>query len=409
MKVFETNNNKRGLRHYLTIFCVVGIAVLLIIEFRSSFRVVVCNTQDYQLSQTKQYPMKKDDIAPTTTGVPTKSSTNNDFITTQPIDLITTPTVNPCFNKTKNESCRKENLTHSINATRQYEIFIQQQLRQQTLRNFCRHNRELAFQNGSLKYNLLYSDKESVVYCSVPKVACTNWKRVLRVFEGKLKYPLEIKQKHKVHLLNYPTLKKLSPKDQLWRLNLYYSFVFVRHPFERILSAYRNKFKDPYSPGFQRRYGPKILRLFREDLTEKEYKAGRNVTFEEFVRFIIHVHAHKGSKSFDEHWQIIHSLCKPCQIKYNYIGKMETLVDDAEQVLREIGADKKVKFPANAKDKYKKDVRTMMREYYAPLGRDILMRLYKIYEVDFLGFGYVFPDYLLTEEALGKVGNSTTV
>jgi len=29
--------------------------------------------------------------------------------------------------------------------------------------------------------NMIYSDEVGVVYCYVPKVACTNWKRVFQV------------------------------------------------------------------------------------------------------------------------------------------------------------------------------------------------------------------------------------
>ena len=68
-------------------------------------------------------------------------------------------------------------------------------------------------------------------------------------------------------------------------------------------------------------------------------KSGKNVTFREFVDFVVHQYDKKGGsgENFDEHWQIVHTLCQPCRMKYNYIGKMETLVEDAEQVLKEIG------------------------------------------------------------------------
>ena len=55
----------------------------------------------------------------------------------------------------------------------------------------------------------------------------------------------------------------------------------MRHPFERVLSAYRNKLQDPYNALYQRAYGSQVLRMFRKNLTDAEYKVGQNVTFPE--------------------------------------------------------------------------------------------------------------------------------
>ena len=176
---------------------------------------------------------------------------------------------------------------------------------------------------------------------------------------------------------------------------MYYSFLFVRHPFDRLLSAYRNKFLDTYNSVFQRRYGSKILQLFRPGLSKAEIKAGKNVTFQEFLKFVIHVYDMKGSGAkFDEHWQIVHTLCTPCSMKYDYIGKMETLVEDANQVLKDIGVYDRVQFPANATDKYKSDIRNLMKRYYSQITPVIIQKLYDIYEDDFLAFGYKIPDYM---------------
>lgn len=173
---------------------------------------------------------------------------------------------------------------------------------------------------------------------------------------------------------------------------MYYSFIFVRHPFERLLSAYRNKFLDPYNSVFQQRYGKKILRLFRPDAPIEEIKAGRNVTFSEFVKYVIH--CSENHIKLDEHWEVMNKLCSPCSIKYNYIGKMTSLVEDAQQVLKELGVDNDVEFPANSKDKYKKNIKDLIREYYSTITDKHLDKLYDIYKDDFELFSYTIPEYL---------------
>lgn len=46
-------------------------------------------------------------------------------------------------------------------------------------------------------------------------------------------------------------LSQLSNADINYCLNHYTTFIMVRHPFERLLSAYRNKFENTYSQYFQ--------------------------------------------------------------------------------------------------------------------------------------------------------------
>ena len=277
----------------------------------------------------------------------------------------------------------------------EHDIQQRQVKRQIELRNFCRGHQALAAnQNRRMGRNLIYSDIQGVVYCYIPKVACTNWKRMLQVFDGNIQDPLEISNKQEVHKLKYSHLNKLTRRDKEWRKDVYYSFIFVRHPFERLLSTYRNKFLDPYNARFQKIYGSKILKLYRQNLTSEQYKEGKHVTFKEFIDFLISVYEGKGAKNFDEHWQVMHTLCTPCSIKYNYIGKMDTLLQDANQVLKDLGLYGKAKFPVNATDKYKFDIKGLMRRYYSTLSTKSLGKLYEIYEDDFVSFGYKMPNYL---------------
>lgn len=269
-----------------------------------------------------------------------------------------------------------------------------QHSRQRTLREYCKNSKDVQWTSHQNSLNMLYSDKVGLIYCYVPKVACTNWKRILRVFNGKSKDPLTIGEKQKVHKLKYPSFYSLNISSEIeWRKNVYYSFLFVRHPFERILSAYRNKLYDPYNSKYRLKYGSQILRLFRKGLSEPEYKSGSNVTFEEFVDYIILTYDTLGSKALNEHWQVMHNLCNPCSMKYNFIGKMDSLLQDAQSVLTQIGWDRKVKFPANATDKYQTKTTTLMKEFYGQLTRDSIDRLYEIYKPDFLAFDYPIDEY----------------
>ena len=175
--------------------------------------------------------------------------------------------------------------------------------------------------------------------------------------------------------------------------NSYFSFVFVRHPFERLFSAYRNKLLDPHVRMFREEFGSQILRMFRNGLSEKEYASGKDVSFTEFVNYIIALHDQNNSGQFNEHWQLINTLCSPCMMKYNYIGKMETLEEDAEAILKQLGVDNEIKFPSHD-GSYKHKTEDVMRSYYSQIPEATIKRLYEVYKGDFLAFGYDISNFL---------------
>ena len=63
--------------------------------------------------------------------------------------------------------------------------------------------------------------------------------------------------------------------------------MFVRHPVERVLSAYRDKFTTTMSGGqrFQKLYGRDIIKRFRKNPSMPSLKKGNDVKFDEFVQY----------------------------------------------------------------------------------------------------------------------------
>lgn len=127
-------------------------------------------------------------------------------------------------------------------------------------------------------------------------------------------------------------------------------------------------------------------------MSEEQYKAGKNVTFQEFIDYVIRTYRFFGVNALDPHWQTMSNLCNPCMMKYNFIGKMETLVGDSEEILMQIGWNDKVKFP-NATDKYKVPISHIVKEHYGKLSGNAISKLYEIYKEDFLIFGYPMDEY----------------
>lgn len=204
-----------------------------------------------------------------------------------------------------------------------------------TIRDFCRRNNKT---NESLqdisKLNIIVNEEYKILFCYIPKIACTQWKSVMASLYGpQLRYPGIHDARNFNFLSNYPA-------DEVKRkLKTYFKFVFVREPFERLLSAYLDKFLRG-EPAFHHNYGKRIITLYRPGGNPED----KNVKFDEYLNYVLHI----GDGYWNEHWQTYNNLCQPCGISYDFIGHFENLEEEAHYALEISGVTKKanVSFPS---------------------------------------------------------------
>ncbi|KAF6716837.1 Carbohydrate sulfotransferase 11 [Oryzias melastigma] len=243
--------------------------------------------------------------------------------------------------------------------------------------------------------HLIVDDKHGLIYCYVPKVACTNWKRVLMVLGSGGRYtdPLAIPANEAHVAGKLRSLSDFSPAEINQRLRSYLKFIFVREPFERLVSAYRNKFTRSYNTAFHKRYGTKIVQRHRQNPSRDALQQGNDVSFREFVQYLVDPRTQR-EEPFNEHWERVHSLCHPCLIHYDVVGKYETLEADAQAVLRLAGVEGTVQFPTSGKS-----TRTdgnMAARFFKHISPLYQKKLFNLYRMDFLLFNYSTPEYLRT-------------
>ena len=208
-----------------------------------------------------------------------------------------------------------------------------------------------------------------------------------QVFYGKYKTIKDIKvSKDDVHELPYQYHKDLNIQKATLKTMQYFNFIIVRHPLERLVSGYRNKIEKPFNPNFQKRFGSLMLRMNRKNLSEAEYRAGKGVTFHEYINFIIKTPMNR----IDEHFGGMQELCHICNTKYDFIADMSTLYDDSDTILKLIGWYDRHKFPRGSKDNYKKGAVDIAPEYINRLSDDVLNKVYEKFKDDFEAFGYKF-------------------
>lgn len=238
-------------------------------------------------------------------------------------------------------------------------------------------------QRKTLLQHILVNEERRFLYCYVPKVACSNWKRVLKVLSGALEsVDVNIKMDHRSDLL---FLSSMKPEEIRFRLKHYFKFMFVREPMERLLSAYKNKFGEIVS--YQKKYGVEIIKRYRKGRAKDAPVTGDDVTFAEFVRYLLD----EDVERMNEHWMPVYNLCQPCAVSYDFIGSYEHLENDAEYVLQQIGAPPHVHFPE--RQTWYKPVTTETLHYYlCSLPQKLLRELLPKYILDFSLFAYHLPN-----------------
>ncbi|XDV14685.1 hypothetical protein PO909_014898 [Leuciscus waleckii] len=212
--------------------------------------------------------------------------------------------------------------------------------------------------------HLIVDDHHGVIYCFVPKVACTNWKRVMIV------------------LRFWRLFGRFSRPLMHHRLQNYTKFLFVRDPFVRLISAFRNKFALP-NEEFYKKYASTML--------QQAFAAGIRLSFTHFIQYLLDPQTEKV-KPFNEHWQQMYRLCHPCQIDYDFVGKLETLDEDTEHLLRILGLDNQIHFPPGYRNR---TAVNWERDWFANISVADRRKLYNLYEADFRLFGYDKPETLL--------------
>ena len=112
------------------------------------------------------------------------------------------------------------------------------------------------------------------------------------------------------------------------KLSMYYKFVVVRHPLDRLVSAYKDKLAGG-NEVFEKGMGTSIIRALRANASESALKNGKGVTFQEYITYLTNVHEN------DQHFENFQDHCHPCVIDYDYIAKLETQERDGKYIINE--------------------------------------------------------------------------
>ena len=192
---------------------------------------------------------------------------------------------------------------------------------------------------------LVVDEKNKLIYCEMPKVGSTNWKRVFMKLTNPAYANVPVSEISGGRKYDENGLKKLTDFPAAQRkemLDTYFKFTMVRNPFERLLSGYRDKGWNGFFPDKEIREGP-----------EREYRLGANSTkiadfdtqdklgFNAFLDDLIlkgpeiGVGGHFGVRT--RHWTRYNDICHFCAVNYQMIAKVENVDDEADFILARAG------------------------------------------------------------------------
>ena len=211
----------------------------------------------------------------------------------------------------------------------------------------------------------------------MPKVASRQWRGML--------YPFNRSGK-KIKLGEFP------PAQQKLMLETFFKFTFVREPFERILSAYKDKFVYPRFPKHKlKRHGTAILENVRPNASRRALEKLDDITFREFIQYLVTKGSNETTPVMDWHWDNYVNICGMCAINYDFIGHYETFDQDLADFKEaaELSPEEAERFDARASNK--SDTASSLLNYYSQIPMEWIDIFGRLFRANFEMFNYDFP------------------
>ena len=261
-------------------------------------------------------------------------------------------------------------------------IIMEQKRRHRILEEACKHLNVPGQSHADITH-FLVNDEHKILFKYIAKVSCTTWKTVWD-------------QLRRNNPKGKAALNQYSNQERAARLASYRKVIFVREPITRLLSAYLSKFRGGMVNDaatqriYENTYGKDIIKRYRGK-ENQTLKGGKwmNITFNEFVRYIMESENGVKMTLYNDHWLPQYITSTPCYIKYDFIGHFENIAEEGPYILRSLGIDHIVKFPEYQKSK----AAETFEQFYKQLPADLVQKLKQYFHTDFSLFGYS-PDVI---------------
>jgi len=217
----------------------------------------------------------------------------------------------------------------------------------------------------------IISRKHRLIYIFIPKVACSSLKKSL--------FPLfDLENNLDPHAVRFPKIPvwEIIPQKE------HFTFAFVRNPWDRLVSCYKDKIRYYYPSNDKRVNG--VYKQFLKLYGNRFYA---EMTFTDFAMVVCGIPDSVSDLHFrSQHCSLVHNG----KLLPNFIGRFENLEKDFHEICRINGLSLELPhmFGNTAREKLGKAwVKTDYRSYYT---RELEEMVGKRYSRDIDLFGYTF-------------------
>ncbi|CAL4067286.1 unnamed protein product, partial [Meganyctiphanes norvegica] len=194
----------------------------------------------------------------------------------------------------------------------------------------------------------------------------------------------------------FPTPKSDEEKYKVFTNAL--RVILVRHPFTRILSAYRDKMVRMNPRPAQFNFRDVQLNIIKKYRPKDSKETSPHPTFAEFAQYVIDTtRKMRTMKDWRKVncWQPYWVQCSSCNKDHNVIMKLETMKED-ERFLFTISDLKELKQLKQSEWRHLQNVSSTdaAPDFYRQLTRRQMTDLYNSYKLDFQIYGYTIQNYL---------------
>ena len=239
------------------------------------------------------------------------------------------------------------------------------------------------------------SEKYKVIYCAISKISSSTMQNLLMRMNGyderSRKPGSDFERSGKPGSDFRIRLLDFTEVEQNYMLNNFYKFMIIRDPFERLVSAYRNKFIKPV--GYYTEISKRIIEKYRFNKTKTVEIGLEDVSFTEFVRHVIDTHKPRN----DHHWRQVKNVCWPCSVKYDFIGSTDTLGRDVTHIMRQIHANE-TKYHVTQKSSFLIKTKLATARLFKEVPKKYFDQLLALRKTNFELFGYPLPDQKTLEK-----------
>ncbi|XP_011695248.1 PREDICTED: carbohydrate sulfotransferase 11-like [Wasmannia auropunctata] len=252
-----------------------------------------------------------------------------------------------------------------------------------------------------VKRHFLYNAEHKSLYCWIRKIASTSF---TKLFSDMSNRQVDHDLYKEVDFLSPESLKDLQ---RFANNNTVFKLLVVRHPFHRLVSSYRDRIEDNSKYTAQSwLYARQILHLSRPELFRANASSGNILqrifladrrlkvvpSFREFLEWLLR----QPPGHDDVHWDQYHTHCAVCNVRYNFILKLdEYTFGQVNYILTKLKLNKdKIYLPRLQRTRAGITDFDVTCKYFSDLTTDMVLRLYKRYKIDFEMYNYKLEKYL---------------